>query len=93
MRQASSTTFYRFPSPQKKPGSWFLAPQGSLPVTKQLLMVASPEFTQTGISIEGERRLLVSCQTLLAGLRVGARWPTNLARMCDIRQRMSYSFL
>ena len=31
MRQAMSTTFYRFPSPQNRPGSGFLAPQKTPP--------------------------------------------------------------
>lgn len=34
----------------------------------------------------GKERLLVYCQTLLAGLKAVARWPTNLAKVYDVRQ-------
>jgi hypothetical protein len=38
-------------------------------------------------TIEGKRRLLFYLQALLANLKVATRWPTNLARVYDIRQR------
>ena len=70
MRQVMSTTFYRLPSPQKRPRSWFLVPQGILsqyacfPLTR-------PDWDYN--TAEGRERLLVYHRTLVAGLK-GAAW-------------------
>ena len=74
MRQAMSTTFYRFPSLQKRPGSWLLAPQGN-PSPICLLFLTHPDWNFN--TVKGNNRLLVYLQTLLSGVKPATRWPTN----------------
>ena len=65
-RQAMFTTFYRFPSSHKRPGSWLLAPQGiPLPYGSFPMNYPDKYFN----TFEGKRRLLVYHQALLVGLK------------------------
>ena len=83
-RQAMFTTFYRFPSSHKRPGSWLLAPQGiPLPYGSFPMNYPDKYFN----TFEGKRRLLVYRQALLAGLKAATRQTTYLDRVYDIRQQ------
>jgi hypothetical protein len=87
MRQAKSTTFYRFPHHKKRPGSWFLALQETPP---PICLLYVDHLDWDFNTNEDKRRLLIYCQTLLASLKLAKRWSTNLAIVYDIRQQTPF---
>ena len=88
VRQSTFTIFPRFPSPQKRPGSWFLPPPRESPQYACFPLTHTDWDCNT---IEGKRRPFVHRPSLLAGLKVATRWPTNLSGVNNIRQRENKS--